>query len=465
MTHIYKRILITILKFLPFFLFKTAYSQSNDFNYLGNKIKTTYAGYRDKTNNKTFDIIINEVKKDNSKDTFALLSKLTTFFKDLHLVLYDFNSNKKIDSETCKINLRTSLSYLHNPKILKDNYEGYWLSELGNCVIGLIKVSTLPLIYKGYIVETITKAPKGFCILEMTKGKDNYFNTDYKEENLAYRIFLRSKFKNDNILLVNSYGKWQKIKNYTPGFLNTITEFSFTPSFKIIDKNTALLSMPDFGAYNVKPTDSIIKANDSIISHISTLIIDIRNNMGGTIKNYLSLLPYIYTNPILHCGGKELCSESLIEDLKQDIKNYYSSGDTTKAKKAEKKLDTLLICKGGFLPFPKDTLAKQLETKIYPQNIAVIINNICLSAAELMILDFKQSKKVKFFGEKTGGAVDYLDAIILTLPISKYSLFVATSKRNISLGQPKYDNIGIKPDIEIPNTIKDWVEFVKSYYE
>jgi C-terminal processing protease CtpA/Prc len=99
------------------------------------------------------------------------------------------------------------------------------------------------------------------------------------------------------------------------------------------------------------------------------------------------------------------------------------------------------------------------------KSVAIIINHGCRSAAELMLLYFKQSSKVKTFGEPTAGAVDYLDMLTYKLPKTKYTLWVGTVKRELTKADGKYDNIGIKPDVEISDDVDDWVEFVRKYYE
>jgi C-terminal processing protease CtpA/Prc len=81
-----------------------------------------------------------------------------------------------------------------------------------------------------------------------------------------------------------------------------------------------------------------------------------------------------------------------------------------------------------------------------------------------MLLNFKQSKKVTLFGERTGGAVDYLNAMSFKLPYGGYNLTVASVKRALKDNEPSYDGKGIPPNIEIDDTITDWVAFVKKYY-
>lgn len=443
-------------------------SQSADFNFLVSKIKKDYPGYRDreKNNRYKFNKFLLELGKYKTKDTFALLSKVTNFFNDLHLVLYDYNITKYIDSAQCEKDRRAILFYLNHKVEKKDDYEGFWLSDYGNCIIGLKKVKTSPLTYKGYIIETKTKAPIGYCVFKLVKEKNGDYYTDYKEEGLGYRIFLKSRFKNNNLLYLNSYGKWSKITGYKSKYLDSCKTFNYDISFSQLDKKIVLLTMPDFGGYNVKIVDSLIKTNDSIISNANLLILDIRNNMGGTIRNYLPLVPFVFTGTMTRPDGYQLCSEDAIADLEDDIKKLESRVfDTLKASIYLQRRNLMVANKGKFLFAKGEIITNNLKRMKFPTDVAIIVNNNCLSAAELMLLDFKQSKKVKVFGERTGGAVDYLDAIQIKLPKSGNVLFIATSKRVINSHQPKYDNIGIEPDVFIPESTQNWIEFVKRQYE
>lgn len=436
----------------------------NDFDFLSATIKNAYSGYFDKANGKEFDELVQRVKRSRSKDTFALLSQMTLFFNDHHLALHDLRiGQRKIDTQQCKKDSLLVQKYFANRK-LKDQYEGFWLSEFNNCVIALKKVKTNPVIYHGYVVECNAKLMPGYCMLKMTRQKDGTFLTDYIDVDFYFRIFAKSKFKNTNTLWVNSRDRFQRITVYTPGFLTNKKAISYKPYFTSIDDKTVLLAMPSFRRKYITTIDSIVQANKAAIDSATTLIVDIRNNGGGTINNYFPLFPYIYTNPIVHCGGYVRYSDVYIQDYEADIRRFVEQGDTAKAALYTKYLDTIKLKKGQFDYTPPDTLAQDLPILARPKKVAVLINNNCLSAAELMLLNFKQSSKVTIFGERTGGAVDYLDGLRLTLPRHKYDLFIAISKRELTTQQPSYDATGIKPDVEIADDVTDWIEFVRKYY-
>jgi hypothetical protein len=439
---------------------------NNDFDFLAFTIKDTYAGYRDKVKGNEFDALVHRIKHSSNKDTFALLSQMTNFFHDRHVLLTDDDIGKqKVDTVQCKKDSLRLVKYFSSRKA-KEQYEGYWLSEFDYCVIALKKVRSNPATYYGYIVETKMKAMPGYCILKMILQKDGTYYTDYTDENLAYRVFLYTKFKNESVLWGGAYGtRWRRVVNYKPGLLKKLTTFSYKPTLEKLDAKTVLLRMHDFGAYNIKQYDSIIKANKVLLDSTTTLIIDIRNNPGGYIKNYLPLLPYIYTGPIVRAGGYTIISNNYLKQHEEKIQRFLANGDTVSANNFIAYRDTFLVHrKGQSYYYNDDTLAKGLTILAKPKNVAVITNNICASAAEMMLLHFRQSSKVKIFGEPTSGTVDYLSAMGFTLPKSKYSLTIPSAKRRIRENEPSYDATGIPPDIEIGDNVPDWIDFVKKYY-
>jgi hypothetical protein len=437
----------------------------DDIDFMAFTIKDTYAGYRDKVKGNEFDALVKKVKRSHSKDTFALLSQITSFFKDKHMSLFDDSIRyRKIDTLQCKKDSQMVQQYFANPQN-KDPYEGYWLSGYDYCVLALKKVKSHPVTYYGYVAETKSRAIPGYCILKMTQQKDGTYYTDYTSEDLRIRAFLHAKFKNTNTLWLNSLGGiWRRLPNYQPGILKNLTTFSFKPAFEILDSNTVLLKMPSFTTPNISIYDSIMKANAKLIEQCNTLIIDIRNNFGGYVNSYRPLFPYIYTNPIIHTGGSTLISNHFMKQYDDKIKYFQKSGDTASANSYINWRDTFVAKKGQFDYNEPAILAENLPILPNPKNVAIIINNNCLSAAELMLLNFRQSKKVKFFGEHTGGAVDYLNVMSFRLPHSKYSLSAASVKRLLKPHEPSYDATGIPPDIEISDDVTDWVAFVKDYY-
>jgi hypothetical protein len=221
--------------------------------------------------------------------------------------------------------------------------------------------------------------------------------------------------------------------------------------------------MPDFGAYMVAVYDSLIKANAALLSRSRTWIIDVRDNPGGTIRCFLPLFPYVCTEPMRDADSYQLCSEALIEDTRSRWQRYKKMGDTARSARALRLIDTLERSKGSFRLedgwiFPCDPLPNQVR------HVALLVNHGSRSAAELLMLYLRQSKKARIFGENSGGAIDYLDEIAYWLPHTHFQFWIATVKRKITSDQPLYDKNGMPPDIRIGEDVTDWPAWVRAYY-
>ena len=258
-----KQKIVKILTLIYFFVlanFMPAQAQpvtENDLDFLVYKIKKTYAGYKDKTNDNEFDKLIKEVKESSSKDTFANLSKLTMYFNDAHLRLFEKIPSEKIDTLECKNNLQKVKKILSKSK--ESRYNGFWINTKNDIVIYLNESSKGN--FESYVMESIYNVPNGFCNIKIKKNKSNELVTDYLDIALLRRFFLKFNFKNDTVLMGNAYSKWTKISMYHEKYLNDKVPFSYIPTFTIIDSNTVVLKLPSFSKDQVKINDSIIIPN------------------------------------------------------------------------------------------------------------------------------------------------------------------------------------------------------------
>jgi hypothetical protein len=430
----------------------------NDIDFLISKLKNVYAGYSYKVKPFFFDKLIQNVKNSNSKDTFGQLAKLTSHFDDYHVSLFTRFSYNNVDTLQNAKNLKTIKNSLNNKS--KSLKEGYWINELNSNIIYLKQVKKNYL--EGYLVESYKKAPIGQCVLKIDCKKK--YETDFINFDMRVRLFTKSNFRNKNSFTVGSYGKWKKIENYHDNFLIDKIYLKLKPSIKKIDSNCVLILMPDFEDKSIKVYDSLINANFSIISTAKTLIIDLRNNAGGYIDCFLPLLPLIAKKPLVGCSSVTLCSNDVIDNAKEMLDFYVKKNDSIKASYQNKYLQNILAFKGRFNLIKIDSFKfEPKESKI--KNVALITNYATRSAAELMVLYFRDGVNAQIFGENTAGAVDYLNIFDYKLPVSKHNLWLGTVKRVFTKKQPSYDKNGISPNIFINPEIEDWHKFVKEYYE
>jgi len=176
----------------------------------------------------------------------------------------------------------------------------------------------------------------------------------------------------------------------------------------------------------------------------STLILDLRNNVGGDTKNCLKYLNFILFN------------ECEIENLNKyekakDIKLLLSSNTLQKNYKLARNqhlnigiISILKIFKDFFQIFKikiistpkfKDLHYDDFSKDFYPNKIIILMNKYTASAAELLIFDLYElaGDRVITIGENTAGCVNFTGVFSYTLPNSK-----------ISVNLPYIDNRGIK---------------------
>ncbi len=97
-----------------------------------------------------------------------------------------------------------------------------------------------------------------------------------------------------------------------------------------------------------------------------------------------------------------------------------------------------------------------------PARVAIITNENTASTAELFILQTKQSKKVKIFGQLTMGGVDYLDVNEVETPCGLYAFRYPLTRNDRILEKPTPPS-RIRPDVAVPTSTAEWVVFVRDY--
>jgi C-terminal processing protease CtpA/Prc len=271
---------------------------------------------------------------------------------------------------------------------------------------------------------------------------------------------VKTKVTKEAVVLLNAKQK-KKIKNDKSIYgYNEITKTN-NRDLKFIEKDSsvALLKIRhfDLGKPSLFYEESFSKMQ---LLKTKTLIIDLRNNTGGALKeianlySYLSDSTYVFINPFEVTSKTALIQKMpfqkspLIAKIlmtpfyapvaffkvhKNSNGNYYSSTSLSK---------------------PKPINKNAFKGKIY-----VLINGGTFSAASIISSNLKGSKRATFVGEETGGA--YNGTVAGIMPTIK----LPYSKINMTIGllvvAPYYkttlEGHGILPDKEIIPTISDYV--------
>jgi hypothetical protein len=235
------------------------------------------------------------------------------------------------------------------------------------------------------------------------------------------------------------------------------------PYLEILNTTTLYLRIPSFDLGSKSAIDKVISENKDMILKTENLIIDLRDNGGGSDQSFEELLPLIYTNPV-RTISVEFLSTAQNNQVFLDYANNDDFDEDTRdwAKYTYDKLQEKL----GEFVFPFDTPVSidTLDTVYeYPKNVGIIINQGNASTTEQFLLAAKQSKKVKLFGVTPSGALDISNMTSIESPCKEFRLWYCLS-RSMRIPDMTIDDIGLQPDYYLDKTIPqhNWVEFVNN---
>lgn len=384
------------------------------------------------------------------------------FFRSGHIGIISL-TNEITNSKILNINILQFEKYISEKTEV--DYEGIYTTESGKTKIGIKKEGEN---YVAFSIDSSQKVKK--IILTITKDGDKQNTMYYAKSHSPYKIPNPVLIENDYI----QFGDWGKFKRLSQPLAENTKKDIDKGKSKIIDSNrpfgeelnsnTLYLRIPSFGLEQKPALDSLIAINRDKILKTKNLIIDIRNNTGGSDYTYQALSLLLYTNPVRIVGDEflstKLNNQRCIDILtKPEFKTIFDDEERKKIEKLYEKLQNKL---GAFVLVEDSVnIVKQDTIYKYPQNIGVIINHQSMSAAEEFLIEAKQSKKVKLFGTKTFGALDISNIHEVESPCKEFKLIYSLS-RSLRIPDMTIDGVGIQPDYFIDKSIPEdkWVDFV-----
>lgn len=234
------------------------------------------------------------------------------------------------------------------------------------------------------------------------------------------------------------------------------------PDIEIINETTLFLRIPSFSHFEKPKIDKLILDHTNLLSKYENLIIDLRNNGGGSDISYNSIVPLLYTNPVRSSGVQFLSTElnnSRMEGISKDT--TWSVADREWASNYLTKLQNNI---GEFVNYDSSIVEiSKLDTIYkYPKKVGILINENCGSTTEQFLLLAKQSQKVKLFGTTTYGALDISNMYHTNSPSGHFTLWYSLSK-SFRIPSNSIDGKGIQPDYYIDTSIPkyEWVTFTE----
>ncbi|RYG45362.1 MAG: hypothetical protein EOO01_17930 [Chitinophagaceae bacterium] len=433
-------------------------------NYVGFSDKV---GLRDRRNYQLFKDSLRGCSNKSGYGCFFLMKKYVQYFNDPHLA-FTIGSidGKPIDTALVRrifksvpikdITYDDVVQYLN--KNSADNMEGIWKNPSLPYAVAILKDSGTGNEYTGYALGTDSLYWYQGQIKMSLSVTGNRWTIIYHRNDHSPDV--RKMEVQSGIMNITGYSSWEKVYPRSSG-----TPLAPKPkavlSFNILSDSACAIVLPDFKITSKHAIDSVVKKNIEAISRSKYFLIDIRNNGGGSLLSADILFPLIASGSFIEDGF-------IVRSSKDNIRTYQKyardSSFLPDAQQAFLDIATKMETHGnGLVQISKTDTINTTQAPIpYPSRIGILTNEGTMSAAELFTLRSRQSEKVTVFGSRSRGALDYTESDIKRLPCPYfiYSCPIGMSDHTVT---PYIDNVGIQPDIEIPDTTTDWMAYALKY--
>ena len=237
---------------------------------------------------------------------------------------------------------------------------------------------------------------------------------------------------------------------------------SLDPTLKFLDNKTVLFQIKTCDLSYKNILDSLVSINKTKLDKTEHFILDLRGNEGGGDSTFDTIIPYLYTNPILIHTAQLWSSENNIKMFDEFLNNPEIP--------AESKLHIQKIVTNAknnpntFVPLSENKVDTLIINSVseFPKKVSIIIDSDCKSSTEQFLLLAKQSKKTTIFGyTNSGGALDYSNLNFILTPSGYWYASVPTT-RTTRLPENPVDPNGIKPDVLVDKKVKDIIQWIKN---
>jgi hypothetical protein len=265
-----------------------------------------------------------------------------------------------------------------------------------------------------------------------------------------------------NVLVLDQGSPWFRVWVSEPGDL-TPEQYEATQNRRFaardLAQGTVLLQIPTFA--DPQGINSLFAAEGERIRAAERLVIDLRDNGGGSDFNFRHLIPLIYTNPIRNVGTMALATNDNLRAHEALIGEMEMAEE--QAARFRDWIGRVSTVRGGWYEFPDETIEHPAVLE-RPRSVAILVNRGCASSCEQFLLAARQSTKVTMFGDRSAGILDFGNVRTGRMPQGPLMLHYPTT-RSKRLPNDPVDPHGIHPHVRIPDSEIFPIDWVLRYLE
>ncbi len=301
------------------------------------------------------------------------------------------------------------------------------------------------------VVELLENDYAGWEFAQRTRGKEladalekataKARNADGVDCDRAIRTYLEA-FGDGHFLLFSPHSPPLEVP--TPLFEDR------TPVIRALSDQVMLVRIPSFGFSYKQILDDLLAEHERAIIERPIMIIDLRQNSGGSGATGMVLAPILWTGPVQAPRLLWRATEGNAKAFQQQLESIPEDAPMRAA--AQIIADALRENIGSLKPIgPPSPPVTFDHVWPNPQHVGIIVDGYSASAAEQFVLGAKQSGKVTVFGAKTYGAIDFGNLRHAQFPSGRTLQFGMSM--NTRVLEPDYQPGGIQPDIELPSDV------------
>lgn len=436
-----------------------------DFDLLVNSLKEAHTGLYWYSSEKQFDnvVAIQRALLDdnlNALQFYNIVAPIVAFTKEDHC---DISLSEDLDKAIADRGLFIPLIVINlkqKPLILNPPYKGFELLSINEMAIDAVYRK----IFNTFASDGFIESSK-YRYLDLRGFSREYAKViDQKSE---YEITVKNPVNGETKTSKVQSISYAKLKKFTKQVLNENnirTEIDKPAKLQFPENNTAILTSSTFGNDDFEEFDMNFKTFiDSAFSEIqkrnvTDLIIDIRDNGGGSEGNEDYLFSYLTDKPYKKYKHVELSRFSFSF---LDFTDYSSIEDKTELLDELKKENE--ASQSGRIYRRSDIYIQEpLKKNSYKGNIYVLISGWTYSGGSEFSTLMKEHTKAIFIGEETGGG--YFGntsgtSLELTLPVTKLKIDIPILKFVLDVNKGQFGR-GVIPNFEIEPTFE---EFINGY--
>lgn len=447
-----------------------------DFDFLVENIRRNYAGWHDKVTPETearlaelTEAICAEVPTASDQKLAELFGRWIAFFGDKHLAVRQVSGapdavpgQKAARPGPTEAQLRRQGESTAAPAPI----EGIWQID-SSYRLALLHDKKDPKRFLATILNAENPNWKpGEIKAEIREQDDGTFAVTYYDGNRGANALTGRLLAGATGFQIRPFGTWTKAWPQVADQDRIRREAAGSDLFlEALSDKTLWLRLPDFGDQRAEPLKALLDEHKDALSRAPNMIIDLRDNGGGSDYVYGPVIDLVYTRPIISIDAELRATEDNIAIREQQLE----AARTEFPGAVEGLTEQIEAMRGGIGGYVRSadrpfSITTRDVIRENPRHVAILIDGAG-SSGEEFLLAARQSYKVTLFGQaNSAGVLDHANVVLAPMPSGRFNIAWPISR---SLRLPEYpvDPDGIAPDIRIPADIDDPILYLQQWLE